>query len=200
MSDDDVLGNTGPQPGPGAQHVYEPLDLPLDFEGFYLGHQEFFHAYAEIHLGSRPAAEEVVHDVSQEILDGWQQLLTEGDLEQLTLAVLHRHVSRRLEKEGRNPSFLINGPIAQALKGIRTTLEITEGSTGLYEAILALPSRQYKVIVLRHLLGYRTAQIARFMSLDERTVDYHGRKGKERLRIQLGLPEAPRAKKEEDKA
>lgn len=29
------------------------------------------------------------------------------------------------------------------------------------------------------------------MGLDTRTVDHHGRKGKERLRIRLGLPAAP---------
>ncbi|MFJ7969556.1 hypothetical protein [Streptomyces sp. NPDC096324] len=38
------------------------------------------------------------------------------------------------------------------------------------------------------MLGYPTKRIARYMGLDTRTVDYHGRKGKERLRIQLGLP------------
>lgn len=37
-------------------------------------------------------------------------------------------------------------------------------------------------------MGYPTCRIARFMGLDERTVDYHGHKGKERLRTQLGLP------------
>ncbi|MEN8655483.1 sigma factor-like helix-turn-helix DNA-binding protein [Streptomyces sp. 21So2-11] len=51
-----------------------------------------------------------------------------------------------------------------------------------------LPTRQFHVIVLRHLMGYETKHIARFMGLDVRTVDYHGRKGKERLRVQLGLP------------
>ncbi|WP_308123154.1 sigma factor-like helix-turn-helix DNA-binding protein [Streptomyces geysiriensis] len=49
------------------------------------------------------------------------------------------------------------------------------------------------MIALRYLLGYPTKRIARFMGLDTRTVDYHGRKGKERLRIRLGLP-APDSK------
>jgi hypothetical protein len=39
-----------------------PLSPTLDCEGFYLGHQEFFHAFAEVHLGSRCAAEEAVHE------------------------------------------------------------------------------------------------------------------------------------------
>ncbi|MET7621318.1 sigma-70 family RNA polymerase sigma factor [Streptomyces sp. NPDC005408] len=188
MSDDDVRGDVSPQGSGYGQPVRAPLALPLDYEGFYLGHQEFFHAFAEIHLGSRRTAEEVVHQVFLEILGGWEQLLQEGDLEQQTLAVLHRRVTRRLEREGRIPAFVINGPIAQNLRAVRNELELKDGTGGLYEAIAGLPPRQFNVIVLRHLLGYKTAQIARFMGLDGRTVDYHGRKGKERLRVQLGLP------------
>lgn len=194
MNDDDVRGDAAPQSGGYGQSVYEPLPLSLDFEAFYLGHQEFFHAFAEIHCGTRPAAEDVVHQVFLEILSGWEELLQEGDLEQQTLAVLHRHVTDRLEREGRNPAFVINGPIAQALEAVRSELEITDGTCGLYAAITELPPRQFTVIVLRHLLGYKTARIARFMGLDTRTVDYHGRKGKERLRILLGLPATPKAK------
>ncbi|MFI1015861.1 sigma-70 family RNA polymerase sigma factor [Streptomyces sp. NPDC020965] len=168
-----------------------PLALPLDFEAFYLTHQEFLHTFAELHLGTRAAAEEAVHQVPLEILAGWNGLLREGDLEQRTLAVLHRQVTARLQREGRDPAFVINGPISQALRAIKNEIEIAEGSSGLCEAITQLPTRQFYVIVLRHLMGYPTCRIARFMGLDERTVDYHGRKGKERLRSQLGLPPAP---------
>ncbi|MFF3558237.1 sigma-70 family RNA polymerase sigma factor [Streptomyces tsukubensis] len=169
-----------------------PLDLPLDFEAFYLTHQEFFHIFAELHLGTRATAEETVHQVFLEILTGWNSLLCEGDLEQRALSVLHRRVTARLERDGRDPAFVINGPISRALRAIKHEMEIAEGSSGLYEAIAQLPPRQFHVIVLRHLMGYPTCRIARFMGLDERTVDYHGRKGRERLRTQLGLPVTPK--------
>ncbi|MFI6107524.1 RNA polymerase sigma factor [Streptomyces sp. NPDC051310] len=200
MRDGDVNADGSPQDSAGGQPMAdEVLNLPLDFEAFYLGHQEFFHAYGEIHLGSRRAAEEVAHQVFLEILGGWDQLLQEGDLEQRTLAVLHRHVRARLEKEGREPAFVINGPIFRALREPKDKLELMESSSGLYEAITGLPTRQFAVIVLRHLLGYETSRIARFMGLHERTVDYHGRKGKERLRAQLGLPAPQRAKNKNKK-
>ncbi|MEU3188675.1 sigma-70 family RNA polymerase sigma factor [Streptomyces sp. NPDC006923] len=188
MSEEDVVGGVSPLEGGYSQPVHEPLPLPLDYEAFYLGHQEFFHTFAEIHLGSRGAAEKAVHQVFLEILAGWEQLLQEGDLEQQTLAVLQRHVSASLQWEDRDPAFVINGPIAQTLRAIRDELEITDGSRGLYEAIAQLPVRQFNVIVLRYLIGYPTARIARFMGVDVRTVDYHNRKAKERLRVQLGLP------------
>lgn len=191
MGNGDVNLDVSPQDGGRSQPVQDPPDLPLDFEAFYLGHQEFFHDFAEIHLGSRRVAEEVVHQVFLEILGGWDELLQQGDLEQQTLAVLHHGVTRRLNEDGRPPAFLINGPIAKNLQAVRNQLEIASSTNGLYEAILELPTRQFTVIVLRHLLGYPTKRIARFMGLDTRTVDYHGRKGKERLRIRLGLPPAP---------
>ncbi|WP_330342523.1 sigma-70 region 4 domain-containing protein [Streptomyces sp. NBC_00557] len=42
-------------------------------------------------------------------------------------------------------------------------MEIASSTNGLYEAILELPTRQFTVIVLRHLLGYPTKRIARYM-------------------------------------
>ncbi|MEU7046730.1 sigma-70 family RNA polymerase sigma factor [Streptomyces varsoviensis] len=150
------------------------MDLPIDFEAFHLGHQEFFHTFAELHLGSRAAAEECVHRVFLEIRADRDGLLQEEGLEQHTLAVLHRHVTTQLEREQRDPAFIINGPIARSLRAVRDELELAEGTCGLYEAITLLPPRQFTVIVLRHLMGYPTRQIARYMGLDERTVDYHG--------------------------
>ncbi|MFC4506073.1 MULTISPECIES: sigma-70 family RNA polymerase sigma factor [Streptomyces] len=195
MGDGDVGTDVSPQDGGHGQPVQAPPDLPLDFEGFYLGHQEFFHDFAEIHLGSRRTAEQVVHQVFLEILGGWDGLLQQGDLEQQTLAVLHRGVTRRLDADGRPPAFLINGPIAMNLEAVRKEMELSSSADGVYEAILELSTRQFTVTVLRHLLGYPTKRIARYMGLDARTVDYHGRKAKERLRIRLGLPAAPKNKK-----
>ncbi|MEU5191375.1 sigma-70 family RNA polymerase sigma factor [Streptomyces klenkii] len=196
MNDDHLLESHGvPSPLGRQQPLEEPLPLPLDFEAYYLGHQEFFHSFAELHLGTRRAAEDTVHRVFLEILASWDNLLRETDLEQRTLAVLSRHVQERLEREQRPPAFVISGPIARTLRAVRAEMEITHGSAGLYEAILELSTRQFTVIVLQYLLGYPTARIARFMGLDPRTVDYHRRKAKERLRIRLGLPADPSRKK-----
>ncbi|MEU3855272.1 sigma-70 region 4 domain-containing protein [Streptomyces sp. NPDC029554] len=64
-----------------------------------------------------------------------------------------------------------------------------QSTTGLYEAIAELPNRQFEVIVLRYLLGYPTSRVAWFMGIDERTVGHHLRRGKERLRVKLNLPD-----------
>ncbi|MFF0509126.1 RNA polymerase sigma factor [Streptomyces fimicarius] len=168
--------------------VTEIVNLPLDFEGFVLGHQALFHTYAELHLGSRPTAEAVVIEVFLEIHAAWDGLLQEDELERRTLAVLHRHITRRLTHEGRDPAYVINGQIQQWLLALRGELELSDSRLGLYAAISELPARQYTAIVLRYLSGYDTKQVARFMSLDERTVNYHCRKAKDHLARQLGVP------------
>lgn len=173
--------------------MFLPLDLPLDFEAFYLGHQEPFHAYAEVHFGTREVAEEVIHEVFLQIHAGWTELLSSGSLEQGAWAIMRRAVHDRLDREGRAPAFVINGPIAQALAPALATarekLQKMESTSGLYEAIAELPNRQFEVIVLRYILGYPTAKVAWYVGIDERTVGHHLRRGKERLRVKLGLPD-----------
>ncbi|MEU1159320.1 sigma-70 family RNA polymerase sigma factor [Streptomyces sp. NPDC005921] len=195
MSHDDAPEGA-PTPDQGvrlSQSLYLPLDLPLDFEAFYLGHQEPFHAYAEIHFGTREAAEEVIHEVFLQIHAGWTELLSSGSLEQGAWAIMRRAVHDRLEREGRAPAFVFNGPIAQALAPALATardkLQKMESTSGVYEAIAELPNRQFEVIVLRYILGYPTAKVAWYVGIDERTVGHHLRRGKERLRIKLGLPD-----------
>ncbi|WP_210570742.1 RNA polymerase sigma factor [Streptomyces sp. GESEQ-4] len=201
MSYDDAREGASPaENGVGlSQSMFVPLELPLDFEAFYLGHQEPFHAYAEVHFGTRAAAEEVIHEVFLEIHAGWSQLLSAGNLEQGAWAIVRRAVHDRLELEGRAPAFVINGPIAQALDKALTTardkLQKMESASGLYEAIAELPDRQFEVIVLRYVLGYPTAKVAWYVGIDERTVGHHLRRAKERLRIKLGLPAQRRKSK-----
>lgn len=199
--DDAVEGAPPPARGTGlSQSMYLPLDLPLDFEAFYLGHQEVFHAYAEVHFGTREAAEEVIHEVFLQIHAGWTELLSAGNLEQGAWAIVRRAVHDRLELEGRAPAFVINGPIAQAmnkaLATARDKLQKMESSSGLYEAIAELPNRQFEVIVLRYILGYPTAKVAWYVGIDERTVGHHLRRGKDRLRVKLGLPDERRKPKQ----
>ncbi|MFJ9121297.1 RNA polymerase sigma factor [Streptomyces sp. NPDC102394] len=202
MSHDDAqVGASPTEYGSGlSQSMFVPLELPLDFEAFYLGHQEAFHAYAEVHFGTREAAEEVIHEVFLEIHAGWSQLLSAGNLEQGAWAIVRRVVHDRLEAEGRGPAFVINGPIAQALNKALVTardkLHKMESSSGLYEAIAELPDRQFEVIVLRYVLGYDTAKVAWYIGIDDRTVGHHLRRAKERLRVKLGLPDTSKKTKQ----
>jgi RNA polymerase sigma-70 factor (ECF subfamily) len=173
------------------ERLLTQAELPLEAEAFYLGRQELYHRYAEVHLGNRREAEDLVHEVFAEIMADWPALLCEQHLEQAAFSVLRRVVRRRLDAEGRLPHYIVSGPVAQLLRAARSQLAIIPSDCGLYPAIAGLPPRQCDVIVLRHVMGYPTRTVAAFLGLDERTVDYHHRKAKERLRVALHLP--PRA-------
>lgn len=170
-----------------------PHQLPLDFEAFYVVNVAAFHDYAEVSLGNRAEAEELVHRAFLEILGNWQSLLADGNLEQRAWAIVRRAVSRRLEGDDRPPALAINGPILRALRAglmssARQQMSLMESSRGLYAAIAALPNRQFDVMVLKYILGYGSPRIAWLLGLkNERTVDYHLRRAKERLSRDLGL-------------
>ncbi|KRV50611.1 hypothetical protein AQ490_16260 [Wenjunlia vitaminophila] len=168
--------------------VHAPEELPLSFEAFYRSHQRPYHEYAETQLGDRRAAEELVHHVFLQFLAAWGDLLREANLEAHAWAVLRREVARHLHRRDRRPAFIELGPIAQVLRATQQRLACVEGTIGLYEAIADLPARQFDVIVLSYVLEYPTDTIAWILGLDSRTVNYHRRQGKERLRVRLRLP------------
>ncbi|WP_199784997.1 sigma-70 family RNA polymerase sigma factor [Streptomyces sp. Tu6071] len=139
--------------------VPPPLEEPssledYDFEAFYLSQQEFFHAYAELQLGTRAAAEELVHETFLKIQDSWEQIATEGKAEQQALLLLHAEVKWRLHIEGRDPSFVRNGPVRQHnLAAIREQLELHDSPRGLYAAIAALNDRQFDAVLVLWLIA-----------------------------------------------
>ncbi|MFB9400780.1 sigma-70 family RNA polymerase sigma factor [Streptomyces echinatus] len=139
------------------------LPLPLEFEALYVATQEAFHDYALFYLGANDAAEEAVHRAFLEILNHWSALLEESNLQQQAWAILRRVV------------------ISQALEGFRRKLALLRSDIGLFQAMSSLPPRQFDVIVLRHVLNHDTKKISWYMGVTPSTVDYHGRKAKERL-------------------
>jgi RNA polymerase sigma-70 factor (ECF subfamily) len=194
----DASGARGARSGPP---VDGPLALPLDFEAFYLTHQQTYHQYAEAQLGDPGLARDVVHSVFSQLRDGWPVLLGSRNLEQEAWALLRWVVAEALGEDA-PPSFVLTGALLRTLRPTRERPASSPpppgqggaggaaggGGAGLYSAIAALPTRQFDVIVLRHILGRGTQSIAWLLGLDPRTVDYHGRHGKERLRVQLGIP------------
>ncbi|ANW22636.1 sigma-70 family RNA polymerase sigma factor (plasmid) [Streptomyces clavuligerus] len=140
-----------------------PLPLPLDFEAYYITHQEAFHQYALAILGTNDAAEKAIHRAFLEILRHWDTLLSESDLQQQVWAIVRRTV------------------MSEILLDLRAQLATLDDGTGLYKALAALPPRQFDVVVLRHIVCLKTHDISWYMGLTPSTVDYHCRRARERL-------------------
>ncbi|MGK5497286.1 RNA polymerase sigma factor [Streptomyces sp. URMC 125] len=157
---EDVRAEDGGSPAADAEAV---LPLPLEFEALYVATQEAFHHYALFYLGTNDPAEDAVHRAYLEILNHWNALLEESNLQQQAWAILRRVV------------------MSQALMGFRRKLALLRSDVGLYKAICSLPPRQFDAIVLRHVLDCDTKKISWYMGVSTSTVDYHCRKAKERL-------------------
>ncbi|MGW9498110.1 sigma-70 family RNA polymerase sigma factor [Streptomyces prasinus] len=139
------------------------LPFPLDFEALYVKNQEDYHRFARAVLKDQQAAEDAVHRAFFEILAHWPALLAAGNVHQQTWAILRRTV------------------ISEKLTNYRGNLaELTEDND-VARALCALSSRQFDVMVLRHLCGCATDDIAWYLGVTASTVDYHGRKAKQRL-------------------
>ncbi|MFH8469222.1 sigma-70 family RNA polymerase sigma factor [Streptomyces sp. NPDC017991] len=139
------------------------LPFPLDFEALYLKNQEDYHRFARAILNDQQDAEDAVHRAYFEILAHWPDLLADGNVHQQTWAILRRTV------------------ISEKLTNYRGNLaELTEDND-VARALCTLPSRQFDVMVLRYLCACATADIAWYLGVSASTVDYHGRKAKQRL-------------------
>ncbi|MFF0737778.1 RNA polymerase sigma factor [Streptomyces chartreusis] len=157
---EDLRAEDGGSPVVDADAV---LPLPLEFEALYVANQEAWHDYALFYLGTNDAAEEAVHRAFLEILNHWNALLEESNLQLQAWAILRRVV------------------ISQALASFRRKLSLLRSDIGLFRAMCSLPPRQYDAIVLRHVLRCDTQKISWYMGVSASTVDYHCRKAKERL-------------------
>ncbi|MFH8760223.1 helix-turn-helix domain-containing protein [Streptomyces atroolivaceus] len=173
---------------PPARRTVPDGALPLDYQAFHVAQQGFFHAFAQLHLGSSVTAKETVHHVFLEILRTWDTLLRTEDLAGTTFAILQRHIHATLQREGYKPSFVIDEPTTTHL-GIE--LHPADAGLDLFAEMSKLPARQYNVIVLRYLLGYSAHDTARYMGLHQATVRSHERRAMDFLRTQVRLPSTP---------
>nr|WP_237534646.1 sigma factor-like helix-turn-helix DNA-binding protein [Streptomyces sp. SID3343] len=64
-----------------------------------------------------------------------------------------------------------------------------EGALSLYSAVVRLPDRHYDTLVLRCVLGYPEAQVARQLGTRETTVRSNLRWARRRLAKELGTSE-----------
>ncbi|MFC9431411.1 RNA polymerase sigma factor [Streptomyces sp. NPDC056987] len=146
------------------------IPIPLDFQAHYLTHQEAFHDYALVYLGTNEAAEEAIHRAFLEILLHWDALLEESNLQQQVWAIVRRVV------------------ISQSLIGFRKRIARMDSHVGLFAALIKLTPRQFDAVVMRYVLKCDTRRISWYMGITDSTVDYHCRKAKERLGADIFRP------------
>ncbi|MET9182885.1 sigma factor-like helix-turn-helix DNA-binding protein [Kitasatospora aureofaciens] len=157
--------------------VHEPVDLPLDFEAYFLAKQRTFRRYAAEMIGDTTVGDEVAHEVFTYLAHNWAQALAAPDFEQHTWGILAGAVMYRVHWLQREKDLAARLRAArQKLKQMHETLSRIEGGAGLYTALAELPTRQCEAFVLHTTMGYTAEYSAEILGIHPRTVDYHHRR------------------------
>jgi DNA-directed RNA polymerase specialized sigma24 family protein len=167
------------------------VQLPSAWWAFHQQYYAAYLSYAELQLGDRAEAEDLVHRVFLHLATHWEQLMREKSPPATAWALLKSGVAETLIFLGREPAMAATAAFRkvtrQVLNGFRGELAAMETALGLYTAIARLPERQFDVIVLQFVLGHGSAQTAHIMGVCEATVRTHRRLARRKLARDLAL-------------
>ncbi|WP_331752083.1 sigma-70 family RNA polymerase sigma factor [Streptomyces sp. NBC_00829] len=182
----------------GVQYV-----MPPALEAFYDLYAKAHLRYAHTMLGDKAAAKAVVRRCYSHLALNWANVLKAESPEAYAFRLLKQRVETHLCLTGAGSSQMVQTAAFQhaaraTLDAMRCQFEVMESALGLYTAIASLPERQYDVIVLHYVLGYRSSRIANIMGIKPDTVRSHRRLARERIATKLGLSLNPAADEEKE--
>lgn len=131
---------------------------------------------ATLILGSRAAAQDVVHDVFVEIFQRWDGGIADPG------PYLQRAVVNRCR------DLLRRATIARRARRLLRPEDVPEIDVPLYDALARLPFKQRAAVVLRFYLGLGEAEIADHLGCPPGSVGPWIRRGLDRLAAELDLP------------
>ncbi|MFJ4689682.1 RNA polymerase sigma factor [Streptomyces sp. NPDC088789] len=168
--------------------------LPADFRAFHQLYRAAYIRWAELFLGgSRADAEEAVDTASEQLALAWPEVLSQPVPEAYAWKVVKNRTIDVARARGRRPSIVDTAVFeTQDLHHAVDPIGEVEESLSIYQAISALPERQFDVVVLRYCLGYGTAETADIMGITVAGVRSTARYARRRLKQALGLDEYER--------
>ncbi|MFJ6785291.1 sigma-70 family RNA polymerase sigma factor [Streptomyces yangpuensis] len=181
----------------GEQAVSSELAgvMPVEYVAFHSQNHVAYLKYAHLELGPS-AAQTVVEDVFTFLLEVWPDALKEENLQAFAWAQLREHVERHRAAQVMPTALVDTVKYAALRRGSRRRLELIESRSGVYEAIAELPDRHYDVVLLTHLLGYETAQVAQRMGISPGTVRSHLHTARRMLAKKIGIDLTPGEEKD----
>ena len=130
---------------------------------------------ATLILGSRQAAQDVVHDVFAEILQRWDGISEPGPYLQRAVVNRCRDALRRRA-------------VARRHRSMFRAEDVPAVDAPLYDALARLPFKHRAAVVLRYYLGLTELEIAAHLDCPPGSVGPWIRRGLDRLATDLRLP------------
>jgi RNA polymerase sigma factor (sigma-70 family) len=161
------------------------------FEAFHESSHKPWLRFAHLQVGSREAAEQVVHETYVHLVSVWEHALQQESVEGYGWTLLTEHIAAWLARHERAPALVqtavFEADLSTVLVSVRERLRLLESNLGLYSAIADLPGRQYEVIVLRYILGLEDERVAWHLGVSEPTVRSLARHARNKLEQELTL-------------
>ncbi|SNT58405.1 RNA polymerase sigma factor [Actinacidiphila glaucinigra] len=179
---------------PAVPAVREPAPLPTAFWAFHHLYFRVYRRYAELHLGDKRLAGEIVHEVFMALLYDWGRLMEEASPTSSAWAFFKSVVAEELAWQGRESAMPETATFDRValtrdlLDSFRNKFAVMESSLGLYAAIARLPERQFDVMVLVYVLGYDLKKTAQTMGVSAATVRSHRDRARQRIARDLENP------------
>ncbi|MFD7513020.1 sigma-70 family RNA polymerase sigma factor [Streptomyces sp. NPDC059853] len=164
------------------------VPLPADFRAFHQLYRPAYVRWAELFLGARAEAEDVVDDLFERLAADWSEILRLDSPAQHAWAILRARTREAALARGRRPVLTDTAAFeTEALRNAVDPVGELEESLCLYRAIQELPERQHDVIVLVYCLGYGVQETADVLGISVPGVRSTARYARRRLKETLGL-------------
>ncbi|MFD0319073.1 sigma-70 family RNA polymerase sigma factor [Streptomyces flavalbus] len=172
----------------GVTTMTELPELPLDFEAFHRMHRPLYVAWAKSYLKHKADAEEAVDWAFEQLLTGWQEVLTKESPAAYAWQVMKHRTIDVARARGRRESLIDTAAFeTAALRKAVDPIGQLEENLSLMRAIEALPERQRDVVLLLSLHGQSTREAADHLGITPAAVRSTARYARRRLREILGL-------------
>lgn len=187
----------GPGGGPaGAMDKPEISDaLPNDFVGFWVLHQGNWLRYAVDRLGSRPDAEDVLHETMIALYGRWESVLRHSSPpEALAFTVLRGKVIDKQRQRCRSREVLTDFTASDALHGVDLASsagdpgETVPSDADLSAALARMPERRQTCAVLCLVLGLTAREAAGYLGITVSAVRSHIHEARKDLAADLLYP------------
>jgi RNA polymerase sigma factor (sigma-70 family) len=148
-------------------HRVDSQDVTAIVSGLYAEHALGLTRLAQVMLGDRAAAEDVVHDAFCGLCRRWDHLADARKAHAYLRSAVLNGCRSALRRQARRPEVAVLSPDALSADA---ALLASEDRRAVLEALRQLPDRQREALVLRYYLELPDAEIAQAMRIGESTV------------------------------
>jgi RNA polymerase sigma-70 factor (sigma-E family) len=145
----------------------DPRDGTAIVSALYAEHALGLTRLAQVMLGDRSAAEDVVHDAFCGLCRRWDYLTDAGKAQAYLRSAVLNGCRSVLRRQARKPEVAVLSPDVPSADA---PLLASEDRRAVMAALRRLPGRQREALVLRYYLELPDAEIARAMGIGESTV------------------------------